>query len=182
MSFSFQIPKILKNFGMFITDPSNNEQFYAGRVEEVSLPKLSIKTQELETGGMDIPVELDMGMQKLDATLTLCEYDSAVIKQFGLTQFDPTSPISKVKLLGAVDDETGTLQQVKIVLEGLYTEVDMGSWKANEKQTLTVNMNVRRYELAIDGEQLVFIDTINMIRSIGGVDQLSNMRSTISSG
>lgn len=40
------IPKILKNFNLFV-----DGRGYAGKAEEVTPPKLSLKTQEF--GGMD---------------------------------------------------------------------------------------------------------------------------------
>jgi len=55
------LPQILKNFNVFANGVS-----YAGRAEEVSLPKLTVKTEEFRGGGMDAPVELDMGMEKMD--------------------------------------------------------------------------------------------------------------------
>ena len=59
------LPKILKNFNAFV-----DGRGYAGRIDEISLPKLSIKTEEHRAGGMDIPVAIDMGMEKLEAELT----------------------------------------------------------------------------------------------------------------
>ncbi|GHT98386.1 hypothetical protein FACS1894126_3800 [Alphaproteobacteria bacterium] len=59
------LPKILKNFNVFV-----DGRGYAGRVEEVSLPKLSLKTDEFLAGGMDAPIEIDLGMEKLEADLT----------------------------------------------------------------------------------------------------------------
>ena len=73
------IPKILKNFNLFV-----DGRGYAGRVEELTLPKLSIKTEEIKNGGMDIPIEVDMGMEKLECEFTLSEYDEEIIKLFGL--------------------------------------------------------------------------------------------------
>ncbi len=49
------LPKILKNFNAFV-----DGRGYAGRIDEISLPKLSIKTEEHRAGGMDIPVAMVM--------------------------------------------------------------------------------------------------------------------------
>lgn len=48
------LQKILKNFNAFV-----DGRGYAGRIDEISLPKLSIKTEEHRAGGMDIPVAID---------------------------------------------------------------------------------------------------------------------------
>jgi P2 family phage contractile tail tube protein len=71
------IPKILKNFNLFI-----DGRGYVGKVEEVNPPKLNIKTEEFRAGGMDSPVMVDMGVEKLEGSFTLLEYDKDVLKQF----------------------------------------------------------------------------------------------------
>lgn len=73
------LPKILKNFTAFV-----DGRGYAGRIDEISLPKLAIKTEEYRGGGMDIPVSIDIGMEKLEAELTFAEYDSELFRLFGL--------------------------------------------------------------------------------------------------
>ena len=60
------IPKILKNFNLFI-----DGRGYVGKCEEVNPPKLSIKSEEYKAGGMDAPIAIDMGMEKLEASFTL---------------------------------------------------------------------------------------------------------------
>ncbi len=58
------LPKILRNFNVFV-----DGRGYAGKIEEITLPKLTIKTEEYRAGGMDIPISIDMGMEKLEAVL-----------------------------------------------------------------------------------------------------------------
>jgi len=48
------LPKILKNFNVFV-----DGRGYAGKIDEITLPKLTIKTEEYRAGGM--------GMEKLEA-------------------------------------------------------------------------------------------------------------------
>ena len=62
--------KILKNFNLFV-----DGRGYAGRAEEVTPPKLTIKTEELRAGGMDAPISIDLGMEKLECGFSLVEYD-----------------------------------------------------------------------------------------------------------
>lgn len=73
------LPKILKNFNVFV-----DGRGYAGKIDEVTLPKLTIKTEEYRAGGMDIPINIDMGMEKLEAEFTFSEYDSELFRLFGL--------------------------------------------------------------------------------------------------
>ena len=60
--------KILKNFNLFV-----DGRGYAGRAEEVTPPKLTIKTEEIRNGGMDAPISVDLGMEKLECQFILIE-------------------------------------------------------------------------------------------------------------
>ncbi len=170
MAFEFRIPKVLKNFNLFIKGKG-----FAGRVQEVTLPKLSIKTEEYSSGGMDIPVDLDMGMEKMECQMTLSEYNPDVLKLFGLASRSPVDAVLK----GALDDEE-SVTKVQVELRGMWKELDMGSWKTGEKQTLTASMSVRYYKLTIGPEVLVEIDATNFERKIYGADQLAQVRDILS--
>ncbi len=169
MPFEFKIPKVIKGFNLFIKDKG-----YAGRVADVTLPKLTLKTDDLNAGGMDIPIALDMGMEKMDCSMTLHEYTPDVIKLFGLGKTNPVDAVLK----GALDDEE-TVTKIEIELRGMWTEVDMGQW-SGDKQSLGLSMALRYYKLTIGGEVLVEIDAANMVRSINSVDQLAKAREAIS--
>jgi len=112
------IPKILKNFNLFV-----DGRGFVGRVEEVNPPKLTIKTEEFRGGGMDAPASIDMGMEKMEASFTLAEYDKEVLKQFGLISGNAV----QVTLRGAMQDDE-TTSPIVIKLRGMYTEMDMGKF------------------------------------------------------
>jgi P2 family phage contractile tail tube protein len=163
------IPKVLKNFNLFV-----DGQGYAGLVEELTLPKLSLKHDDLYNGGMDAPISLEMGMDKLECDFTLSEYNEAIIKQFGLRD-GAQVPLT---LKGGLDDETG-VTPVVVTLKGAWKDLDMGSWKPGEKATLKAMVCLRYYKLSIGGTDLVEVDVQNMVRMIDGVDQLAPMRDAI---
>jgi hypothetical protein len=163
------IPKILKNFNLFI-----DGRGYVGKAEEVNPPKLNIKTEEFRAGGMDSPAMIDMGVEKLEGSFTLLEYDKDVLKQFGLVSGNSV----QVTLRGAMQDDT-TVSPIIIKLRGMYTEMDMGKFAAGEKGTLQCTIACRYYSLEIDGEKLIEIDIENMTRVIGGQDKLVDVRKAL---
>lgn len=163
------IPKVLKGFNLFV-----DGQGYAGLVEELTLPKLSLKRDDLYNGGMDAPIDLEMGMDKLECDFTLSEYNDAVIKQFGLRD-GAQVPLT---LKGGLDDETGVVPVV-VTLRGAWKDLDMGSWKSGDKPTLKVSVSLRYYKLSVAGSDLVEVDVENMVRVIDGADQLADMRAAI---
>lgn len=58
------LPNILKNFNVFVDGKG-----YAGKIDEITLPKLTIKTEEYHAGGVDIPISIDMGWKSLKLSL-----------------------------------------------------------------------------------------------------------------
>ncbi len=163
------MPKILKNFNLFV-----DGRGYAGRVEEVSPPKLAIKTEELRAGGMDAPAEIDMGMEKLETGFTLVEYDPEVLKQFGLV----SGKAVQLTLRGALVDDTTTTPMV-IKVQGMFKEIDFGKLKAGDKGAMQCNVACRYYSLEIGGKKIVEVDIDNMTRVIDGNDQMAEVRNAI---
>lgn len=161
--------KILKNFNLFV-----DGRGYAGKAEEVTPPKLNIKTEELRAGGMDAPISIDMGMEKLEASFSLVEYDPDVLKQFGVVSGNAV----QLTLRGALTDDETTSPMV-IKLQGMFTEIDMGTFKAGDKGAIKCSVACRYYSLEIDSRKIIEIDVDNMTRIIDGTDTLAEIRSAL---
>ena len=161
---------ILKNMALFV-----DGRGFAGNVEELTLPKLTLKTEEFRNGGMDAPIEVEMGMEKLESEFTLTRFDKNVLKLFGLAP----GQLTPLTIRGAVISDDGTQTAVVINLQGIVREMDPGNWKPGEKATLKIMMALRYYKLTHGGDVVHEIDIPNMVRTIGGVDQLSAVRSAL---
>lgn len=164
------VQRLLKNISLFI-----DGRGYAGKVDEFDPPKLTVKTEEFRAGGMDAPLEVDMGMEKLEAGLTLSGVDSGALKLFGLT----TGSFAPMTLRGASQGETGEVEAAVIQLRGQVKEVDWGTWTPGEKAPVKLMVGVRYYKLEIAGEIVHEIDVENMKRVIDGTDQLAELRSAL---
>ena len=163
------LPRHLRNFNVMIDGFG-----YAGRADEVTLPTLSLATEEHRAGGMDAPVDVDMGMELMEASIVLSVYDEAVISGFGL--LGAGVPIT---LRGAIQRQGEAAQPVVIkMLAGLKTR-DPGTWATGSKQTTTLTYSVRKYAESINGVEYVNIDVENMVRVINGVDQLATQRAAL---
>ena len=158
---------ILKNMALFV-----DGRGFAGNVESLSLPKLSLKTESFRNGGMDAPMDIEMGMEKLDAEFVLTRFDKKVLALFGLAPGLPT-PFT---VRAAMVSDDGTQVPVVVNLQGMVREMDYGSWKPGDKATLKIAVSLRYYKLSHDGEVIHEIDIPNMVRIIDGVDQLAAMR------
>jgi uncharacterized protein len=166
------IPRVLKNFNLYV-----DGRGYAGRVSELTLPKLSRKMEEFRGGGMNAPVELDMGMEKLECEFTLKEFSEDVLKLWGVVDHAGAS----VRFKGALeaDDAQGTVTPVEIIVRGRWREIDGGNWKAGEDTSLKVSVACSYYRYESDGAVLIEIDVPNMIEIINGADRLEAIRAAI---
>lgn len=147
---------------------------YAGRVDEITLPKLTVKTEEYQGVGMSAPVEIDMGLEKLEMEMTFSEYDAELFKLFGLTNGAEVA----FTIRGALEGNKETAPLI-VNVRGYFKELDFDSWKPAEKATLKCSVACNYYKLTIDGVELIEIDPVNMIRNVNGTDQLSEIRQAL---
>ena len=164
------ITDVLRDINLFV-----DGRGYAGKVTEFTLPKLTVKTEEYRAGGMDAPVELDMGLEKLECDFSLDSIDAETLKLWGLAE--GTKP--PLTFRGAVQDKNGTVRAVVVRTRGQIKEVDWGSWKPGEKATLKFMAAVDYYKLEQDGVTIHEIDIENMIRIVNGVDQVAARRAAL---
>lgn len=163
------LPRHLKNFNMMIDGRS-----FAGRADEVTLPALSITTQSHRAGGMDAPVEVDMGMEQLELSVTISDYDETVIAGFGL--LGAGVPLT---LRGAIQRQGEAAQPVTVKMLGGLKSRSPGAFSVGGKQTTTLTYALTKYSESINGTEYVNIDVQNMVRIINGVDQLATQRAAI---
>lgn len=166
-----QLPRVLKNLNLFI-----DGRGHAGHVDEITLPKLSVKAEEHRAGGMDMPVELDMGLEKLECTFKLSDFNPDVFRSFGLLDGMGVP----VVIRGATQAQGSTqVQAVVLTLRGGFKAIEAGTWKPGDKNALTITASLTYYKLTVDGEELVEIDAVNMIRRVDGIDHLEAQRNAI---
>ena len=167
------LPKTLKNFNLFIEGEG-----YAGRVEELTLPKLSRKMEEYRGGGFNGDIEIDLGMEKLEMEFTLREYSRAVLDQWGICD---AAGIGLRFLGAAVRDDSGCeTDSIEVVIRGRWRELDFDSAKAGEMNTLKVMVAATYYKYLVNGDEVIEIDHLNMIEKVNGQDRLEEQRQALS--
>jgi P2 family phage contractile tail tube protein len=164
------IPETLANMNLFVDGIS-----FQGDVPSLTLPKLTLKTEEHRVGGMDVPVELDMGMEKQEAGFTTTGVRRESLKMFGLADGSGFNGV----FCGAFKGLKGKVTPVIVTLRGLLKEVDMGDWKSGDKAEVKHNVALTYYKLEVDGRLIYEIDALGMKRVINGVDQLAAQRSAL---
>lgn len=161
---------IRKNFNAFV-----DGRGYAGQADEFNAPKLALQTEEFRAGGMDLPIDVTMGMEKLVTDFSLKAYDRNVLALFGVTE-GARVPLVLREVLESFD---GTTTAVVHTMRGKITELDPGTSKAGELPPLKVSMSLTYYKMQ-HGEQVVHeIDAENMVRTINGTDILAGFRNAL---
>lgn len=165
------LPRKLKNFAVFV-DGEN----YMGEVPEVTLPTLSRKMDEYRGGGMNMPVELDFGMEKMEAEVKAAGWFAGMLASWGTPRVDG----AMLRFAGALQpDDSGAVQACEVVLRGRFTEFDPGSAKAGDATEQSYKMAVSYYKLTLDGQVLLEIDAVNMIENVNGEDRMSQVRAAL---
>ncbi len=164
------IPEVLSNCAAFIDGVS-----FAGEVPTLTLPKLTKKTDDYQGGGMSAPIEMGMGLEKLEAAFTTNGVRRESLKFFGLADQTACNAVFRAAYKGL----KGAVKAVTVTLRGAVKEVDMGDWKAGDKAEIKHAMSVTYYKLEIDGRVMYEIDPLNMIQVIDGVDQLAAERTAL---
>lgn len=161
---------VLKNCNLFV-----DGRGYAGNVDELNPPKLVIKTEEYRAGGMDAPMDLDMGLEKLEADFSLIQYSADVLALFGLRAGSTVPLIFR----GALQSYDGTVTPVIHTMQGKIKEMDSGTMKPGEKPTLKVTMSLTYYRLQHGTRVVQEIDVPNMVHLVDGVDRLAAQRAAL---
>jgi P2 family phage contractile tail tube protein len=165
------LPSVLKNFNIF-----NDGQSYMGIADEVKLPKLKRKMDELRAGGMNGPVKVDLGQEGLEMEFTCAGIDKGVLVQYAKAKVDGVM----LRFAGAYQrDDTAAVQAVEIVVRGRHEEIDPGDAKAGDKGKTTVKSTLSYYKLSIDGKEVIEIDLLNFIEKVDGTDMLAAQRKAI---
>lgn len=164
------IPQILSNANLFVDGVSFN-----GDVPSMTLPKLVIKTDEYRGGGMAGSIEMDMGLDKMEASFVTNGVRRESLKWFGLADQTACNAVFRASFKGL----KGAITPVIATVRGMLKEVDLGDWKPGDKAEIKHAMALTYYKLEVDGRVVYEIDMINAVRVIDGVDQLAAERSAL---
>lgn len=148
---------------------------YAGQLVEFNAPKLTLKTEEFRGGGMDVPVDIEQGMEKLTTDFSLKCYDRYILSWFGMGEGRQASFVVRE----ALESFNGTTKNVTHTMRGKITEIDPGTSKPGESPEMRVSISLSYYKLEHDGYLVHEIDPENMVRVINGVDLLTQIRDVL---
>ena len=159
-----QLPRVLHDMNLHVDGFG-----FAGRVTQIQLPTLAALTEEHHAGGMDNALDMEIGMQKPELSVTIRDMDPMLRRQL-------LSDRLRVVVRGAARAQGQAFEGVKITTFGLWKTMDSRTWERGSLNTETFTCQPLRYIEEQQGEELVHIDTLAHIRRIGGIDQLAEER------
>ena len=166
------IPQLIKDGNVFVEGRG-----FAGKFKEMKLPKLTIKTEEINAGGMVGPIEVDMGLEKLEASVTLYEWNDDVIKRFGIANHSGVA--FRFTFAAERDDASEELTPVEAVLRGRIKEMEPDGYKQGEAPSFSIQIAVSYYRYEHGGESLIEIDMPRYVYKVGGVDRYAARRAAL---
>lgn len=161
---------VRKNINLFVDGRGQ-----AGQLIEFNPPKLTLVTEDFRAGGMDVPVELTMGMERLEASFSLIAYDRDTLALFGVTEGQFVQFIARE----ALESFNGTVTPVVHTMRGKIRAIDPGTSKPGEQPALNVELALVYYKMQHGDTTVWEIDAENMVRVMNGVDAMASQRAAL---
>ncbi|ALE02859.1 phage major tail tube protein [Bartonella ancashensis] len=158
------LPKHLKYLNIYVDGIP-----YQGKCESVTLPTLNLVVESHRACGMDIPIEIDMGMEPLTLNMVVSGYSPELIGALGKTDV-------RITLRGSVQAQGEPAESVEITMNGLCKSSEINQWQSGSAVTCTLNYTLHYFKYIQKDVEVVEIDAFNMVRRINGVDQLEQHR------
>jgi P2 family phage contractile tail tube protein len=165
------MPRTLKDMMLF------NEGFaYLGDAKKVTLPTLSRKMEGYRGAGMSGEVQMDMGMEAMELSVTCGGPMRDVIRQWG----EPTIDGVYVRFAGNYQaDDFALPEHVEVIVRGRHSEIEMGDQETGSPSEFNFKMALAYYKLVWNGRTEIEIDPLNMIEIVNGVDRLALRRAAL---
>lgn len=166
------LPRKLKNCNTFV-----DGEGYLGKMAEFEEPKLALATDDWRGGGMLGPVKIDMGLEGMEASLTMGGHEAKLIRKFGTTRIDGV----RLRLVGAYQADDGSAAEaVECYIGGRFSEIDPGKSKAGDNTEQKYKVPLAYYRRVVNGADEVEIDMLAGIFIVDGVDRYAEIMAIIS--
>lgn len=146
-----------------------------GATSKITLPKLVEINEEHRGGGMDAPLDIALGHEKLESNVETADLDPRVVRLWGLAPGTVKAFTHKGFLVG----EDGGDRSAEVHMRGRVKELDFGDWEPGSLAKLSYSLTLRYIKFSIGDEVLHEIDVVAGIRIVNGIDQNIAMRTAL---
>lgn len=166
-------PRKLKNLNGFIDGES-----YLGIIAEFEEPKLAIATEDWRGAGMVGPIKVDMGLEAMEASLTMGGHEVRLLRKFGTSQVDGV----RLRLVGAYKADDGSrAQAVEIYIGGRFSEIEPGKSKAGDDTEQKFTVPLSYYRRVVDNRTEMEIDMVAGLFLVDGIDRYAEIMAILTS-
>lgn len=158
---------ILQDFVVFLNGVGK-----IGTVANIQLPELNVQTEEFRGGGMDMPVQIPVGLEKMELSFDLLSWDDDTWAAVG---YDANSMNTNLQFYGYTFTANGAEATVEIDVWGGITSVKTDQVAPGKPPKQTVKMSVYKYVHTVGGTPVVAIDAFGK-RFTGNVDNTAGAR------
>lgn len=147
-----------------------------GTCATVQLPEVNMQMEDFRGGGMDGTVELPMGIEKMECSFDLINWDVDTWKHIG---YGASAMDVNLLFRGYTLTAAGAENSVEVTITGGIKSVKNDGIESGKKSKQSVKMSVRKYTHVVAGETIVDIDIFNKVFKLGSSDKSSNARSIL---
>lgn len=159
---------ILRDFTVFLNGVGK-----IGTVANIQLPELDVQMEEFRGGGMDMAVQIPMGLNKMELSFDLLSWDEDTWAAVG---FDAKSMQTKLDFYGVTITANGAEAPVEINVQGGIIAVKNDALSPGKSSKQTVKMSVFKYKHTIGSNVVMNIDAFGKIFYSGANDLASQAR------
>jgi P2 family phage contractile tail tube protein len=145
---------------------------YVGQCSAVTLPTLAETVEDVRAGGMDAPLGVRTGIEKLTLSWKMIAHDAELMKLFG----GERKPFA---VLYALESYDGTVTAVRLDCRGRISSVETDELSAGAAVMQTFSAELSAYKHTRGGVVLVDIDVEQFKHVVGGVDRLAAQRAAL---
>lgn len=145
-----------------------------GQFKECTPPDIDMETTEIKNGFG--AYNLNTGVKAMTTNLVLTGFNKDVFSSIA----NPYAEIN-MTLYGSLDEFSNetivSSKQAKLILRGASQKFALlGKIAQQENVEQSLDFNCSAAKLMIDGEEKYYVDTINLIWRVNGIDQLASMK------
>ena len=152
---------------------------YFDVAEEVTEPDIEDKTEEVQLGGMAGPVEVFVGLQKLEKSYVFRGIDPEIFRAYGLKSGSDDLATFTDRIALSNEGETKELIHET---QGRVKSIKQGTVKSGEVSKYTLEIAPVSHKVTLDGKELLYVHMTDFIYRSDGIDKFEKARSILARG
>lgn len=146
-----------------------------GLVIELTVPELSRKMEEYRSDAMLAPVDVDQGLEKLTASITLEGADVQLINSLGVCLDEAPHIRSYVSAEG----EDCSIDSHEYIFKGRIIKETRDPFKTGDASKVKYDLTLHRFSHYVNNVEHIHIEPMESIERYMGVDRLANRRKAL---